>query len=76
MVKKTFRFSSSSVDYYFDGGFSLLKDVVKPAEAVLLVDVSVCIVSIFLWLFLLFTKSLKSKRDKEFASSFSPSSLA
>ena len=41
MVKKTFRFSSSSVDYYFDGGFSLLKDVVKPAEAVLLVDENV-----------------------------------
>jgi 3-dehydroquinate synthase len=41
MVKKTFRFNNASVDYYFAGGFSLLKEIVKPAEAVLLVDENV-----------------------------------
>jgi 3-dehydroquinate synthase len=41
MVKKTFQFSNVSVDYYFAGGFSLLKEIVKPAESVLLVDENV-----------------------------------
>jgi 3-dehydroquinate synthase len=41
MIKKTFRFSNTSVDYYFAGGFSLLKEVVKPNETVLLVDENV-----------------------------------
>ena len=41
MVKKTFAFSTASVDYYFAGGFSLLKEIAKPSEAVLLIDENV-----------------------------------
>jgi 3-dehydroquinate synthase len=41
MVKKTLQFSSASVDYYFAGGFSLLKEIAKPGESVLLVDENV-----------------------------------
>ncbi|HTM92683.1 MAG TPA: 3-dehydroquinate synthase family protein, partial [Flavisolibacter sp.] len=41
MVKRTFKFSNASVDYYFAGGFSLLKQLVMPTEAVLLVDENV-----------------------------------
>jgi len=41
MVKRNFRFGNASVDYYFAGGFALLKDIVKPADAVLLVDENV-----------------------------------
>jgi 3-dehydroquinate synthase len=41
MVKRTFKFSNSSVDYYFAGGFPLLKEIVKPSGAVLLVDENV-----------------------------------
>ena len=41
MVKRNFRFGNASVDYYFAGGFALLKDIVKPGDAVLLVDENV-----------------------------------
>ena len=41
MVKKTFKFSNASVDYYFQGGLSQMKDIVKPAETVLLIDENV-----------------------------------
>jgi 3-dehydroquinate synthase len=41
MVKKTFQFNSASVDYYFTGGFSLLKEIAAPGESVLLVDENV-----------------------------------
>lgn len=41
MVKRNFRFGNASVDYYFAGGFALLKDIVKPADAVLLIDENV-----------------------------------
>lgn len=38
MEKKTFRFSTSPVDYYFGGGFSKLKEVVDPKKTVLITD--------------------------------------
>src|SRR5215216_714108 len=41
MIKRTFKFSNASVDYYYGGGFSFLKQIVKPAEAVLLIDENV-----------------------------------
>jgi 3-dehydroquinate synthase len=41
MIKRTFKFSNASVDYYFAGGFALLKEIVKPSEVVLLVDENV-----------------------------------
>src|SRR6187401_188003 len=41
MVKRNFRFGNASVDYYFAGGFALLKDIVKPSDAVLLIDENV-----------------------------------
>jgi 3-dehydroquinate synthase len=41
MVKRNFRFGNASVDYYFASGFALLKDIVKPADAVLLIDENV-----------------------------------
>ena len=41
MVKRTFKFNNASVDYYFAGGFSILKEIVNPADAVLLVDENV-----------------------------------
>src|SRR5215203_775935 len=41
MVKRNFRFGNASVDYYFSGGFALLKEIVKPADAVLLIDENV-----------------------------------
>jgi 3-dehydroquinate synthase len=41
MVKKTFKFSNASVDYYYGGGFSFLKQIVKPSEVVLLIDENV-----------------------------------
>jgi 3-dehydroquinate synthase len=41
MVKRTFKFSSASVDYYYGGGFSFLKQIVKPSEGVLLIDENV-----------------------------------
>jgi 3-dehydroquinate synthase len=41
MVKRTLKFSNASVDYYFAGGFSILKEIVNPADAVLLVDENV-----------------------------------
>ena len=41
MIKRNFRFGNASVDYYFAGGFALLKDIVKPGDAVLLVDENV-----------------------------------
>ena len=41
MVKRTFKFSNASVDYYYGGGFSFLRQIVKPAGAVLLIDENV-----------------------------------
>ena len=41
MVKINLRIGNASVDYYFEGGFALLKDIVKPADAVLLIDENV-----------------------------------
>jgi 3-dehydroquinate synthase len=41
MVKRTFKFSNASVDYFYGGGFSFLKQIVKPAEAMLLIDENV-----------------------------------
>ena len=41
MVKRTFKFSNTSVDYYYGGGFSFLRQIVKPAETVLLIDENV-----------------------------------
>lgn len=41
MVKKTIQFSNTSVDYYFIGGFSLLREITKPRESVLLIDENV-----------------------------------
>lgn len=41
MVKRTFKFSNTSVDYYYGGGFSFLRKIVKPAETVLLIDENV-----------------------------------
>ena len=41
MVKRTFKFSNASVDYYFAGSFPLLKEIVKPSETVLLIDENV-----------------------------------
>jgi len=41
MAKRNFRFGNASVDYYFAGGFAVLKDIVKPADAVLLIDENV-----------------------------------
>ena len=41
MVKRKLSFGNASVDYYFEGGFALLKDIVKPADAVLLIDENV-----------------------------------
>jgi len=41
MIKRNFRFGNASVDYYFAGGFALLKDIVKPSDAVLLIDENV-----------------------------------
>ncbi|HYH15028.1 MAG TPA: 3-dehydroquinate synthase [Flavisolibacter sp.] len=38
MDKKTFRFSTATVDYYFGGGFSKLKEVVDPKKTVLITD--------------------------------------
>ncbi len=38
MRKKTFRFSSASVDYYFDAKFSLLKQIVDVNRAVIITD--------------------------------------
>jgi 3-dehydroquinate synthase len=41
MQKKTFRFSNSSVDYYFDSGFTQLKKIVDPKNAVIVTDENV-----------------------------------
>lgn len=41
MVKKRFQFSNASVEYYFAGRFSLLKEIAQPASAILLVDENV-----------------------------------
>ncbi len=41
MQKKTFRFSNASVDYYFAGGISQLKEVADPKNTVLITDENV-----------------------------------
>ena len=38
MTKRTYKFSNSSVDYYFDAGISLLKKIVDPKNAVIITD--------------------------------------
>lgn len=38
MQKKTYRFSNSSVDYYFNAGISGLKKIVDPKNAVIITD--------------------------------------
>ena len=38
MDKKTFRFSTAAVDYYFGGGFNKLKEIVDAQKAVLITD--------------------------------------
>jgi 3-dehydroquinate synthase len=38
MEKKTFRFNTASVDYFFAGGFSKLKEIVDPKRTVLITD--------------------------------------
>ncbi|MGN6164709.1 MAG: 3-dehydroquinate synthase [Flavisolibacter sp.] len=41
MQKKTFRFSNASVDYYFAGGISHLKEIVDSKNAILITDENV-----------------------------------
>lgn len=41
MQRRTFRFGSSPVDYYFEGGISLLKDIADKKNAVILTDENV-----------------------------------
>jgi 3-dehydroquinate synthase len=41
MVKKTFRFNTAAVDYYFGGGFSLLKTIANPKTTILITDENV-----------------------------------
>lgn len=38
MLKKTYKFSNSSVDYYFNAGVSHLKKIVDPKSAVIITD--------------------------------------
>src|SRR3712207_1333755 len=38
MQKRTFRFGPSAVDYYFAGGFSMLKEITDPKTTVLVTD--------------------------------------
>src|ERR1700694_1160576 len=38
MQKKTIRFSSSTVHYYFSGGFAQLKEIVAQQQTILLTD--------------------------------------
>lgn len=41
MEKKTFRFGTTTVDYYFAGGFSKLKELVDPKRTILITDENV-----------------------------------
>jgi 3-dehydroquinate synthase len=41
MEKKTFRFGTATVDYYFAGGFSKLKELVDPKRTILITDENV-----------------------------------
>lgn len=41
MQKKSFRFSNASVDYYFAGGISHLKEIVDPKNTILITDENV-----------------------------------
>lgn len=41
MKKLTYKFSSSSVGYYFDGGFSLLKKITEQKNSIILTDENV-----------------------------------
>ena len=42
MQKKVFRFSNSSVDYYFEGRISQIKEVVDSAKTIFVTDENVC----------------------------------
>ena len=41
MIKKTFRFSNSSVDYYFEGRISHIKQIVGSAKTIFITDENV-----------------------------------
>lgn len=41
MIKKTYKFSNSSVDYYFDGSISYLKKIVDTKNAIIITDENV-----------------------------------